>query len=115
MSAVRLLMMIAFGTWLWGPIGLVLATPLTVCLVVLGKYIPQMEFITVLMSDEAIAERKIIFYQRLLARDQDEAAHIVAEYLTKHPRERLYDEVLVPALNYAKLERERGSLTDADE
>ena len=87
MSAVRLLMMIAFWTWLWGPIGLVLATPLTVCLVVLGKYIPQMEFITVLMSDEAIAERKIIFYQRLLARDQDEAAHIVAEYLTKHPRE----------------------------
>jgi predicted PurR-regulated permease PerM len=47
-SAVRLSMMIAFWTWLWGPIGLVLATRLTVCLVVLGKYIPQMEFITVL-------------------------------------------------------------------
>jgi hypothetical protein len=63
-------MMIAFWTWLW-----VLATPLTVCLVVLGKYVPQMEIITVLMSDEGIAESKIIFYQRLLAKDQDEAAH----------------------------------------
>jgi hypothetical protein len=63
-------MMIAFWTWLW-----VLATPLTVCLVVLGKYVPQMEIITVLMSDEGIAESKIIFYQRLWAKDQDEAAH----------------------------------------
>jgi predicted PurR-regulated permease PerM len=112
---VPLLMMIAFWTWLWGPIGLVLATPLTVCLVVLGKYVPQMEFITVLMSDEGIAESKIIFYQRLLARDQAEAAHIVAEYLRNQPRERLYDELLLPALKYARLDRERGKLTEVDE
>ena len=114
-SPFPLLMMIAFWTWLWGPIGLLLATPLTVCLVVLGKYVPQMEFITVLMSDEDTADDKIIFYQRLLAADKNEAVHIVAQYLKSHPQEQLYDEVLVPALNYARLDRERGTLTDADE
>jgi predicted PurR-regulated permease PerM len=114
-SPFPLLMMIAFWTWLWGPIGLLLATPLTVCLVVLGKYVPQLEFITVLMSDEDTADDKIIFYQRLLATDKDEAVHIVAQYLKSHPQERLYDEVLIPALNYARLDRERGTLTDADE
>jgi hypothetical protein len=73
------------------------------------------EFITVLMSDEEIAENKIILYQRLLARDQDEAAHIVAEYLRNQPRERLYDELLLPALKYARLDRKRGRLTEVDE
>ncbi|MGH7824790.1 MAG: AI-2E family transporter [Candidatus Binatia bacterium] len=114
-SEVALLVAVAFWTWLWGPMGLVMATPLTVCLVVLGKYVPQMEFITILMSDEAVAESKIIYYQRLLAEDKDEAAHIVAEYVKSHPREQVYDEVLVPALNFARLDRERGSLTDAEE
>jgi len=114
-SEVALLVAVAFWTWLWGPIGLAMATPLTVCLVVLGKYVPQMEFITVLMSDEPVAENNVIYYQRLLATNQDDAAHIVEEYLKTNPRERVYDEVLVPALNFARLDRERGNLTDADE
>ena len=114
-SEVALLVAVAFWTWLWGPIGLAMATPLTVCLVVLGKYVPQMEFITVLMSDEPVAENNVLYYQRLLATKQDDAAHIVEEYLKTNPRERVYDEVLVPALNFARLDRERGSLTDADE
>jgi predicted PurR-regulated permease PerM len=114
-SEVALLIAVAFWTWLWGPIGLVMATPLTVCLVVLGKYVPQMEFITVLMSDEQVTETNIIYYQRLLASDQEEAAHIVDEYLKTHPQDQLYDEVLVPALNLARLDREYGSLTDAEE
>jgi predicted PurR-regulated permease PerM len=113
-SQVALLIAIAFWTWLWGPIGLLMATPLTVCLVVLGKYVPQMEFISVLMSDEPVAESDIIYYQRLLAGDQDEAAQIVSEYLQDHPFERVYDEVLLPALNYAKFDRERGGLTDQE-
>ena len=114
-SEVALLVAVAFWTWLWGPIGLAMATPLTVCLVVLGKYVPQMEFITVLMSDDPVAESNVLYYQRLLATKQDDAAHIVEEYLKTNPRERVYDEVLVPALNFARLDRERGSLTDADE
>jgi len=113
-SQVALLIAIAFWTWLWGPIGLLMATPLTVCLVVLGKYVPQMEFITVLMSDLPVAESDVIYYQRLLAGDQHEAEEIVSEYLKSHPLEQVYDDVLLPALNYAKMDRERGGLTDQE-
>jgi predicted PurR-regulated permease PerM len=114
-SQVALLIAIAFWTWLWGPIGLLMATPLTVCLVVLGKYVPHMEFISILMSDEPVAETDIVFYQRLLAGDQDEAAAIVSEYLKSHPPEQVYDDVLLRALNYAKLDRERGGLTEQEQ
>ena len=113
-SEVALLIAIAFWTWLWGPVGLLMATPLTVCLVVLGKYVPQLEFISVLMSDEPVAENDIIFYQRLLAGHQDEAAQIGKDYLKNHPPEKVYDDVLLPALNYAKLDRERGGLTEQE-
>lgn len=60
-SQVALLVSVAFWTWVWGPIGLVMATPLTVCLVVLGKYVPQLEYITVLMSDQPVADTDMIF------------------------------------------------------
>ncbi len=111
-SEVALLVSVAFWTWLWGPIGLLLATPLTVCIVVFGKYVPQMEFLVVLISDEPVMETKISYYQRLLAMDQDEAADIVEVQLKAHPPEQIYDEVLVPALNYARRDRQRGSLTE---
>jgi predicted PurR-regulated permease PerM len=114
-SQVALLVSVAFWTWVWGPIGLVMATPLTVCLVVLGKYVPQLEYITVLMSDEPVADPNMIFYQRLLAMDRNEAVQIVEEYMKAHPPEHVYDEVMVPALNLARLDRERDNLTDAQE
>ena len=114
-SQVALLVSVAFWTWLWGPIGLLMATPLTVCLVVLGKYVPQMQYITVLMSDEPVAEKSIIFYQRLLAMDRAEAAQIVKEYVKAHPPEQVYDDVMVPSLNFTRLDRERDGLTDAQE
>ena len=110
-SPVPLLMMIAFWTWLWGPIGLVLATPLTVCLVVFAKYVPQLEFVRVLLSDEPAMEIPISFYQRLLAMDQDEAVEIFNHYLKTHRTEEVYDELLIPALSYAKDDRRRGNLT----
>ena len=84
-SGVGLLVAVAFWTWLWGPVGLVLATPLTVCVVVLGKYVPGMDFIGVLMSDQPAMESNISYYQRLLAMDQAEAAEIVEEHLKTHP------------------------------
>ncbi len=90
-SKVGLLVAIAFWTWLWGPVGLVLATPLTVCVVVLGKYVPQLDFIGVLMSDQPAMESNISYYQRLLAMDQAEAAEIVEEHLKTHPQEQLFD------------------------
>ena len=111
-SQVALLISVAFWTWVWGPIGLVMATPLTVCLVVLGKHVPQLKFITVLMSDQPVADTKMIFYQRLLAMDRNEAVHIVEEYIKDHSPEQVYDEVMLPALNFARLDRERDNLTD---
>ena len=114
-SEVGLLVAIAFWTWLWGPVGLILATPLTVCVVVLSKYVPQLDFISVLMSDEPVMKSDISYYQRLLAGDQDEAAGIVEEHLKTHQVEKIYDEVLVPALNYVKRDRSLGRLAENDQ
>ena len=114
-SGVGLLVAVAFWTWLWGPVGLVLATPLTVCVVVLGKYVPGMDFIGVLMSDQPAMESNISYYQRLLAMDQAEAAEIVEDHLKTHPQEQLFDGVLIPALNYARRDRELGRLTEDGE
>ena len=114
-SEVALLVAAAFWTFLWGPIGLVLSNPLMVCLVVLGKYVPQLEFLSVLVGDEPALEPEVSFYQRVLARDQDEATQLVLERVKSGDPDRIYDEVLVPALNYAKRDRARDTLTDADE
>jgi hypothetical protein len=114
-SEVALLIAIAFWTWLWGPIGLILATPLTVCVVVLSKYVPQLEFISVLMSDEPVMKSDVSYYQRLLAGDQDEAEEIVEEYLKTHPMEQIYDEVLIPALNDVKRDFDFGKLDEGNQ
>jgi predicted PurR-regulated permease PerM len=114
-SPVPLLMMIAFWTWLWGPVGLLLATPLTVCLVVFAKNVPQLEFVEVLLSDEPAMEIQVSFYQRLLAMDQVEAIEILQQYLKKDKPEQVYDELLMPALSYAKEDRRRNNLSDHEE
>jgi predicted PurR-regulated permease PerM len=114
-SSVALVVALAFWTWLWGPVGLVLATPLTVCLAVLGKYFPQLEFINVLMSDRPALEANIRYYQRLLARDQDEATDVVEHYLTSHPVAEVYDELLLPALTAAREARGRDELSEDDQ
>jgi len=111
-SEVALLVAVAFWTWLWGPIGMLLATPLTVCLVVFAKYVPDMEFLLVLIGDEPPMTPDVSFYQRLLAADQDEAAELVEEYFKTHERDRIYDDVLLPALNYVK--RDRDDLNHED-
>src|ERR1044071_3016186 len=111
-SGVGLLVAIAFWTWLWGPVGLVLATPLTVCVVVLSKYVRGMDFIGVLISDQPAMESNVSYYQRLVAMDQAEAAEIVEEHLKTHPREELFDDVLLPALRYSRRDHELGRLTE---
>lgn len=113
LSQTALLVAIAFWTWLWGPIGLLLGTPLTVCLVVLGKHVPALEFITILMTDDEPALRSdVAYYQRVLARDQAEAKDIVEAYLRAHTLEEVYDDILIPALTYAKRDRELGQVSD---
>jgi predicted PurR-regulated permease PerM len=114
-SEVGLLIAVAFWTWLWGPIGLVLATPLTVCVVVISKYVPQLDFIGVLMSDEPVMKSDISYYQRLLAMDQDEAAELVEEHLKSHSKEQVFDDVLVPALNYAKRDFDTGKMAQTEQ
>src|SRR5262249_40281388 len=101
--------------WLWGPFGLLLSTPLTACLVVMGRYVPLLEFFSVLLGDEPVLEPPIAYYQRLLARDQEEATELVESYLETHPLEEVYDQVFLPALRLAKQNRERGILSSADE
>jgi predicted PurR-regulated permease PerM len=113
-SQVALLIALTFWTWLWGPAGLLMATPLTVCLIVLGKHLPALGFIVVLMGDRPVIEAKARYYQRLLARDQDEASDIVEAYVNTDGRESVYDTVLLPALYYAKQDRDRGLLSEGD-
>jgi predicted PurR-regulated permease PerM len=114
-SEIALLVAVAFWTWIWGPVGLIMAVPLTVCLVVFAKHVPALEFIIVLMGDEPVMEAKVSFYQRLLAGDQDEAMDLVDGALKERPREQVYDELIVPALGYARGDHARGRLDDSEE
>jgi len=101
-SQVALLVALAFWTWLWGPMGLVLGTPLTVCLVVLGKHVPALSFIGIMMADEPALPADVRYYQRLLAKDSVEGTEILDGYLTEHPLIEVYDDVIAPALSRAK-------------
>jgi predicted PurR-regulated permease PerM len=114
-SQVALLVSVAFWTWLWGPLGLLLATPLTVCLVVLGKHVPGLEFLGTLMADRPALAPEYNYYQRLLARDQSEAADLVERYIAQHLPSSVYDALLLPALNYAERDRLEGRLSAAEE
>jgi predicted PurR-regulated permease PerM len=114
-SAVAQLVSAAFWTFLWGPIGLVLSAPLTVCLLVLGKHVPHLGFLEVLLGDEAPLAPDVTYYQRLLARDQDDAAQLVLDHAKASPPEQVCDDLLVPALTYARRDRERDEITEADE
>jgi predicted PurR-regulated permease PerM len=114
-SPVALLASVAFWTWLWGPLGLVLATPLTVCLVVLGKHVPGLEFLGTLLADTPALAPEYGYYQRLLARDQSEAADLIERFIkTESPRS-VYDALLLPALNYAERDRLEQRLSPDEE
>jgi predicted PurR-regulated permease PerM len=114
-SQVALLVSVAFWTWLWGPLGLLMATPLTVCLVVLGKHVPGLQVVGLLMADTPALAREYGFYQRLLARDLGEAADLLEDYIgTESPRS-VYDALLLPALNYAESDRLEKRLSAYEE
>ena len=110
-SETATVIMIAFWTWLWGPIGLVLATPLTVCILVLGKYVPFLSVLDTLLGDQPALEPHIVFYQRLLARDHDEASEIAETYLADASLVTTYDGLLIPALTNARRDVERDALS----
>ena len=114
-SQVVLLVSVAFWTWLWGPLGLLMASPLTVCLVVLGKHVPGLAFVGMLMTDTAALAPEYGFYQRLVARDQSEAAELIDSHIKTGLPVSVYDALLLPALSYAERDRLEHRLSSEEE
>jgi predicted PurR-regulated permease PerM len=114
-SQVALLVSVAFWTWLWGPLGLLMATPLTVCLVVLGKHVPGLELFCTLMADTPALAPEYAYYQRLLARDQSEAADLIERHIRTESPDTVYDTLILPALNYAERDRIEQRLSPDEE
>jgi predicted PurR-regulated permease PerM len=114
-SQVALLVSVAFWTWLWGPLGLLMATPLTVCVVVLGRHVPGLSLMGTLMADTPALAPEFSYYQRLLARDPSEAADIIERHIKNESWGSVYDALLLPALNYAERDRLERRLSDDEE
>ena len=112
-SPVALLLAAAFWTWLWGLAGLLLSVPITVCLVVMGKYVPQLEFLEVLLGDEPALEPYQRLYQRLLTSNRDEADTVLEEALREHSLREVCDLAIVPALRLLEADFARGVLKAA--
>jgi hypothetical protein len=112
-SALAVVSSMVFWMWLWGPVGLILAMPLTVCLTVMGSYVPRLEFLTTLLSDQDVLTPAARFYQRLLAFDMEEAIEIAEDHLKENSLESLFDNVLVPALGLSETDRHSGDLEDS--
>lgn len=113
-SPMALIVAAVFWTWLWGPIGLVLSTSLTVCLVVMGHHVAKLEFLRILLSDEEPLTPDEECYHRLLANDQNDAVVLIETYLKTHTLTDLYDHVLIPALTAAETDL-RLRLIDAEQ
>jgi predicted PurR-regulated permease PerM len=109
-SSLALLLTTVFWTVLWGPAGLILSTPLTVCVVVLGRHTPQFSFLHILLGDEPVLAAEAQVYQRLLAMDDQQARAVADLYLTGNSLAQLYDSVLIPALTLAEQDRHKGAL-----
>ena len=113
-STLGILVSALFWSWLWGTVGLILSTPLTVCIVLLGRHVPALRFIWTLLSEEiplAPAER---LYQRLLAEDTDESLRIVTAAVASSSLNTAFDEVVLPALHRAADDRAAGEI-DSDQ
>ena len=110
LSSVALIAAATFWTWLWGPVGLLLSTPLTVCLVVLGRHVPQFEFLDVMLGNQPVLAPDETFYQRLLANDPEEATEQAEEFMKERSLGEFFDEVAIPALVMAQIDSDDGAL-----
>ena len=111
LSSLAIIVAAVFWTTLWGPVGLLLATPLTVCLVVLGRHVPQLHFLEVMLGDRQVLPDEAKVYQRLLARDPVEAGELAEERLADSSLPEVGNGLLLPALSLAEQDRQRGRLT----
>jgi hypothetical protein len=109
-SPIAVVVSATFWTWLWGPVGLLLATPLTVCLVVLGRHVERLAFLDVLLGDAPALTPVESFYQRLLAADSSEVAEQAEEFIKERPLADYFDEVALEALLMAQADVRRGAL-----
>ena len=110
LSPVAIIVAASFWTWLWGPVGLVLATPLTICLVVVGRHVDRLQFLDIMLGDQPALTPSQLVYQRLLAGDPIEAAEQAREYLKTAPLEDYYDSVLTDGLGLAAADNRLGHL-----
>jgi predicted PurR-regulated permease PerM len=110
LSPIAIVFSAIFWTWLWGPIGLLLATPMTVCLAVAGRHIPQLGFLNVILGVEPVLPDDLRLYQRLVAYEYDEAFELVEKHAREHGLAEAFDTLLLPAVVLAKRERLRGRL-----
>jgi predicted PurR-regulated permease PerM len=114
-SSLALLVAAAFWAFLWGPLGLLLAVPLTVCLVVLGEHFQSLKFLQTVLGDEPEVDPAARYFHRVLSHEADEAAVLVADQAAGRPLLEVYDQVLLPTLAQAKAERDRGDLSPQEE
>jgi hypothetical protein len=112
LSPVAVIAAATFWTWLWGPIGLILATPLTTCLVALGRHVEQLNFLQVMFGDEPPLTPAELVYQRMLARDPTEAADQARIYLKENPLVAYYDEILLGGLKLADADAQHGLIDE---
>jgi predicted PurR-regulated permease PerM len=110
LSPVAVVIAAAFWTWLWGPIGLLLATPLTLCLIILGQYTQRLEFLSVLLGDQPPLSPPESFYQRLIAGDPAEVIEQAEDALKEKPLLEFYDSVAIPGLTLAQIDLQLGDL-----
>ena len=100
-SPTATLVMLAFWTWMWGPVALLLATPLTACLMVLARYLPSLRFLEIALGNAPVLDAPDRLYQRLLSRDTEESARLVNAHVQAHGYVDACDRLLLPALNAA--------------
>ena len=113
-SAVAVIIAAVFWGWLWGPVGLLLSTPLTVCLVVLGRYVPRFKMFATLLGEEVKIRPSMLFYQRMLAHDEHRASEILRQYVDEHSLDATCDEVLIPTLKRIRSDQDSDRLSDSD-
>jgi predicted PurR-regulated permease PerM len=113
LAPLAILVAAVFWTLLWGLPGLVLSTPLTVCLSVTGRHIASLSFLNILLGDEPVLPPHAQYYQRLLAADQNEARQVLEQYLKENSLEELYGSVVIPALSLAEQDRHGNGLDES--
>ena len=113
LSPVAIVVSATFWTWLWGPIGLLLSTPLTVCLVVLARHVERLQFIDILLGDQPALTPQQMTYQRMLAGDPIELIEHAQAFLKSNSLFDYYDKIVLRALQLAQVDAERGRLDDA--